>query len=687
MKSESPAKKHHFWILLGLVPLLTLIGVLMVSAKVGGKIDERQADIDKAKKDISAKTNPKPDQLIAQLDKVGTLVGKKQEDLHKENWERQKNLFTWPRNSGVFKALEDKGLKFGDPIPDLTAVFGAFQQPETYQYEFSTIKKGTSGPGTGMADLLAPTQFAGGWQRVLRYVNDFGQMAASKDQIWLILEDMWIQRSLLEGLRSVNTDLATFERVKYEQNGKVIDDPAKGAAVQNKTKRLFRSRNWELALEIVPEGTSYKLTGTLTNISDRLQIMGIGNMMTLNVWLSSAPGAQPMLFKIGGVYLPGKGATKTLKDKDGNTQVVPANVLPIEPLADHALPPGTDLEKLELVRAEQVFDVRTVPIKRIDALVLGQLDSRNAVTPTLLPPRTPPFTKEYVGDPSAETPADGSGLGSGSKGSLGGDRPGPGSGPPGGAIGIEGPGGFPGTPGFPGGAGAAGQKAGGGTLVTVIDGNKKRYIAATEQVRRMPVGLVVVVDQSYMQDVLLALSNSPLRFQITQVTWTRFRKPLDGIGGGSSAGGSGNDIEPGMAGKLNFGGGDPDERGPRPPVNMGSSGGPPRLPGTGGTGLPPGFPGSGSFPGSSSGGYPGSGYPGGGSSVVSESQITSGLVELSVYGIVSLYEKYEAPKPTDAAGAPSTPPSAPNVPTTPVPMDPAPPTNPAPPKMRRRLRA
>ncbi|MBP3958032.1 hypothetical protein J8F10_22480 [Gemmata sp. G18] len=69
----------------------------------------------------------------------------------------------------------------------------------------------------------------------------------------------------------------------------MIDDPAKGAAVQNKTKRLFRSRNWELALEIVPEGTSYKLTGTLTNISDRLQIMGIGNMMTLNVWLSSAP--------------------------------------------------------------------------------------------------------------------------------------------------------------------------------------------------------------------------------------------------------------------------------------------------------------------------------------------------------------------------------------------------------------
>ena len=42
-------------------------------------------------------------------------------------------------------------------------------------------------------------------------------------------------------------------------------------------------------------------------------------------------------------------------------------------------------------------------------------------------------------------------------------------------------------------------------------------------------------------------------------------------------------------------------------------------------------------------------FPGSATSTVSESQITSSLVELSVYGIVSLYEKYtEAPPPANA---------------------------------------
>ena len=41
----------------------------------------------------------------------------------------------------------------------------------------------------------------------------------------------------------------------------------------------------------------------------------------------------------------------------------------------------------------------------------------------------------------------------------------------------------------------------------------------------MPIGIDVVVDQAYQQDVLLAFANSPIRFQITQVTWNRFREP------------------------------------------------------------------------------------------------------------------------------------------------------------------
>ena len=610
MKRESPAKKHHFWILLGLVPLLTLIAVVVVDAKVGGEIDKRQGEIKAANDEIARKNDPKPEKLIKALDKVSGIVNSKQDDLHQTNWNRQKNLFTWPGNSPrVFKPIEEQNLKFGAPLPDLSAIFDELRRPETYQYEYSSLNAaGTNGPGTGMADRVAPTQFLGGWRSVLRHVNDFGQVTVNKDQVWLILEDMWVQRSLLGGVRAVNEEMASFRRV---------DDPAKAPA-QSKTHRVFRNRVWELDLELTPEGPSYRLGGTLTNISDRLQLMGTGNVMTLHVWLSPAATAQPMVFKIGGEFLPGRGATKAIRDKDGKPQVVPANVLQILPVADHVLPAGSVPNDLEIARVEQVFDVRTVPIKRVDALVMGQLgvDARNAGQPLLPPLATTEgglFTEAFVKDPQAATGADG--------------MPEGGMPPP---VTIRPP--TFGGPGEFGGATGARAGIGGGPLALVVDANKKRYLARTPQVRRMPVGMVVVVDQAYLQDVLLALSNSPLRFQITQVAWTRYRGTLDGagIGGAGSTGVGSGGVDSAPVGTVNFGGiGEPGRAPgfgpPRPPIGT----------------APPPYPGS---EGGMSGGYPGSGGP----SAVSDSQITSGLVELSVYGIVSLYEKYEAAKPADA---------------------------------------
>ncbi|MBY0460902.1 MAG: hypothetical protein K2V38_26580, partial [Gemmataceae bacterium] len=201
-----------------------------------------------------------------------------------------------------------------------------------------------------------------------------------------------------------------------------------------------------------------------------------------------------------------------------------------------------------------------------------------------------------------------------------------------------------------------------------------------DQVRRMPAALVVIVDQSLMQDVLLALSNSDLRFQITQMSWTRYRGPLEGLNSNSAGQGPGGSeyiesfssrsgsSEGSRPGGLLLGQ-PPGGRGPGGfPGGPGSGPGPVSIPGGGG---PP-FPGGGSgFPG-------GPGSEGGfGGTLVSESQVTSGLVELTVYGVVTLYEKYEVAKPTD----PNNPdPNAPN-------NGPPAPGNNTPPKSRRRFRA
>ncbi|MCI0704157.1 MAG: hypothetical protein L0241_24125 [Planctomycetia bacterium] len=621
MKKDNALKKHHFWILLGLVPLLALIAVLIINSSVGGKIADKDGEIEKAQKAIPTGT-PKSEGDINRVTKFGDDVASKQGGLWKANWDRQKDFFTWPEHQ-ILKPLEDAylgkrkdlSLKFGDPIPLDPGDLAVFKNTDTYLAQFSNVAPGIAGKGTGMADKIAPTQFRGGWQSVLRHVsaNGWGEKNLTKDQVWLALEDIWVQRSLLSAVQSVNESLAKFERVRYVKDGVVIDDP-KGP--QNDPKRrLFRGRTWEVALEVVKDGNDDRLTGTLTNISNRLQLMGIGNVMTLNVWIDRK--SQPIPFKISGEFLPGKGAMKPVKDKDGKEtgEMVPANVLTIDPLDDHKI---TGLvEEIEITRVEQVFDARTVPIKRIDALALSYPDSRNANAQfhahRLLP----------EAQPTQGTQTDPMGLGGTP------ETPTP--------MGMGFPGGPPTGPGA--GTTTTGRKSGGGSITEILDANKKRYIAITDQVRRMPVGIVLIVDQAYIQDVLLAFTNSPLRFQITQTAWTRFRYTLDNTGFGSSGSepgviySEGGSFQGGIGANI----GEPDpEREPIRPESPPSKLPSVSVPPVGGGSSGPGYPGNPYSP------Y-GSGVP----TIASESQLTSGLVELSIYGIVSLYEKFEVPTPTD----------------------------------------
>ena len=250
-------------------------------------------------------------------------------------------------------------------------------------------------------------------------------------------------------------------------------------------------------------------------------------------------------------------------------------------------------------------------------------------------------------------------------GAEGGTGSGPGA-PPGGIAGAGPSAGMEGMMGMgrggPGGMAGMGGTAGGaksGPPMAVLDGNKERYIDATDQVRRMPVGIVILVDQMYLQDALVAYANSTLRFQITQYHWKRFRGTLsagntdgypagdEGYGppGGSYGDGGGPGTGSGGKGGA-FGGrndGSSDAGGPGP----GGFGGPP---GSGGFGGPPGSGGFGGFGGMGSGGFGGMGS--GNSSTVSEAQATSGLIELTIYGIVTLYEKYDD-KPPEAVVPPT----------------------------------
>ena len=605
MKKNDTLKKHHFWILLGLVPLFVLIAVLVVTSSVGAEIDKKAAEIKTAEDSLKGK-NPKSDKLLGVLDILTEKVKKKKTSLWEQNWERQAPIYTWPKFNPQLQAVEKANLTFGEKIPEENFTRDQFKLPEVYLAEYSNENKALKQPATrGMALSVAPTEFRGGWDRVLRHVTKtgWGPGAPSSEQIWLLMEDIWVQRSLLDAVRSVNTQFGAFTRVEFKPDGKtVVDDPR---------RRRFESRTWAVELEVKEKDSKTVLTGRLINLTNRLQLMGMNNTMILKVWLTKGKEVRPFEFKIGSEFLPGVGALKP----DGKT---PANVLDIVPTEDHIIPPSLavgGVNTIEIDRVEQVFDTRTVPVRRIEALALGFTDSRHAGSQLVMPRVTDVLFKGFKEGETTGGNTTGLPAGMGDSSIV----------PPGGMgmTGLDGR--------TPGGSDASTDStlSGGGTLETRIDANRKRYIQVTDQVRRMPVAIAVIVDQAHMQEVLLAFANSPLRFQITQVTWKRFR---DKLGGTSTGFGTGSTSDPDV--ELS-GRGDIGALGP--PPGMGGIGiGPRPMPG--GTDiLPPGSPlGPPGGMGIMNPYSPASGTV----TTVSESQLTSGLVELSVYGIVSLYEKY-----------------------------------------------
>lgn len=644
--NKDALKKHHFWILFGLIPLLVLIAVILVTSGVGAAIEAKRADIKKAQDDLNAKKNPKSNPLLALMDEQRKSLEKKKGDLWKENWERQigigpdgkqdpaKNLLRWPKSDKLapfnYTAdyLTDKNqLKFGDKIilagqaqVNMNQEYNEFKRRDVYLAEFSdrALGKDRSYTGRGMADTVVPTVFDRGWERTLRYVTipesgtttGWGDAELRWEPLWLALEDIWVQRAMLAAVRQVNLDVGTF-KLKERR-----DQTTGNALKDNPFDRTFRSRLWEVDLKVERREADgrYLVTGKLRNLSAKLQIFGEqtaqgGRPLVLRVGLTPDPKGPTFDFKIGGNVIAG-GAEMT--------------VLPTD---EHLIQVG--VTPTEINRVEQIFDAATVPVRRIDRLVLGFRDSRHAARPLVMPP-FPAYEAEAAAaaNVSAEgTPGnlmggdpDGEGRGSGDRSRM------------------------------MGGAGGSALE-GGGTLKTVIEGNRKRYIETTKQVRRMPVAISLITDQAYIEDVLLAYANSPLRFQITQVTWQRFRgtlaasAPAAGPAGGGAKGGVGR-------------GGfedDPDEGPARISGGIGGSKGGGFSLGAPSALVPGGLGGAAPPPYSGGGSPAGYGGLGGG---VSEGQLTAGLIELSLYGIITIYEKYDPVAAGVAAPAPAETPKA-----------------------------
>ncbi|MFL5343058.1 MAG: hypothetical protein ACJ8F7_23240, partial [Gemmataceae bacterium] len=339
-----------------------------------------------------------------------------------------------------------------------------------------------------MADIIKPTSYTPDWKTVLAPVEWSDRVAPSSEEVWLSVEDMCVRREVLRVLHDANEMLAEFQ-------------PADAGTTKLPFTRKFKSRLWELELTLDRKDRDYVFRGKLKNVSGRFQQI---YEMDLYVWVqdkhSNTDWPKPVTLKI-------------LQDKLSAGEEL---TLPETKATGVNAPTG-------LFRVEQVLNARTVPIKRLTNLTLG-LNAGHRLADRKL------AMAKFSQPKEGEKPA-GDASSTDSRGPSGGK-------------------GAPMTPMNMGGSGSGiGSYGGGGASDADRTPNgltRARYVEVTDQVRRMPVALVVTVDQSDVPDLLVSLENTHrMRFQVTQYHWQRMHGMLStptqsGAGSAPAASGSGS---------------------------------------------------------------------------------------------------------------------------------------------------
>jgi hypothetical protein len=529
-------KKHHFWLLLIPVAIALLLAWIGLFTEVPDAISGTKEKYEQEKKkfaDVKGKARKQANEYkknVGELDKT-------KNKMWQQGWLEEKEVFVWPQprkndrgetiGYSAVQLRDVENLKFGAPIPEKpNSTLSQFRERKVYGAEYEELVKS-----------VEPIQFRGGWELVLRPARF--PLSPTSEDAWLAMEDLWVERALLQAVHGVNVAASRLRAVPPAEGAK--DDPR---------RRTFESRIWRLELAAVDKGNKFVLQGKLTNVSPRLQVMGVDNKMTLKVWLSKQ-AKEAFVYEVEGDPLAA-GEERDIKVLEGHTipegQVRPAD--------------------LSLEKVEQEFDPRTAPVKVIEAVALGRLSDRNH-TLTL---KMATFSKK-----EAEKEVE--------KGTAEGPR-GTGSSPLGSPPGISSPG--ISSPPMTGNTGTSPGETGTGPKPTSQNGlERSRYIDVTEQVRRMPVALTIVTDQSYEKDILEALANMKLRFQTTQFHWNRFHQGVDYRGGSTGAAPMGGEF----------------------PTPSGQSRGP---------------------------------------SNSRTDQFSANLMQLSVYGLISIYEKFPDEKGKDA---------------------------------------
>ncbi len=532
----------------------------------------------------------------------GDYHSKHKDSVWRKAWENQALLVKWPPRTQFFYFQEewDRARSFKEwkdrisaneeqltlALSDYKNILYARQFEDLYDMlapvEFKGGKAGfdqmmlppndATGGGGGPGPGFAPGAGAGG-QGAISPKTLFTD-TPTLEEAWLAQEDFWIKREVLRSISQTLGDLAEMAEVKLDAKEK------KEGFFQH---RRFRNKTWEIDL-LFAKNDEGKITvspeSTIKNIDKSRRVLYLANPRTHGgiVFRLQQGTIEPYYLEIKGEPLAYNGSTK-IKESHSFDRI----------------------DLTQKFTMEQTFDWAYCPVRRIDDIRLGVHSHRTAIVTQLKPnPNFLAVNRPGPGGPGGGFPP--------------GAPPGP---APGGAPVLQ-PGAPPPGPGGPG-AVAPGDPA----ANPVTEPNKlikNRYISATDQCRLVPLGLVLIVEQEHIHEILTNLTSSMLRFQITQVQVQHVRNVQSQEALDEAAAGPGTTPGAGPAAPVR------PAPGPMPP----------------GPGERRGFRGRRSMEMRQPGGPPGPGpmaQPPGVTATGNEAD--PNLVELTVYGIASLYERFD----------------------------------------------
>jgi hypothetical protein len=588
--------KHRFWIGLGLFVPLWLVAWLVLWLTVSDEVTKTKEAYAKSLKDIETVKDPKTTFYTTPMtEKKGKLTGRK-ETLWVEVWNTQSNIpIEWPTNDKAPQLAKLASAPFMSPINDDAAlgITGTSARQEFRDVIYEEYRNAKRDEFTRLAGPISMD-----FESVIEMppIAENRQHLPTDEEIWLTQENVWVKRELLRIIRNTIDTIAYFHPV--EPSGKEEPLPEKTVA-----RRRYRNSNWELEL-LLKRGDNNRLliskTSTLKNVNRAKRTMLLRDVQ---IWVTQTSATDPNKLVPGPVI-------KIQGEPVPWNQKVPIG-------AEDVRVDNYTFSEKQPIWATQYFTWSTTPIKQIDTMLLGYQSSRTAFQ-ELRSYKGEDTTADAAAAAPAAAPAStaaATATNTGAAAAAGAPAPAPGAAP-----------------------------AAGGKNQSPLGIDPKRYIQVTGQVRRIPVGLVLVIDQEYIEDLMAQFVNSRLRFQPTQVQWQQDTRglrppeeaPKDGerrpnIAGMPRPGGPGGLIPPppgvGMPEGPMMGGAGP---GPGVGMMMGMQNRMASMMMGGGMQpigmMPGGIPGVSPVPGQST---PGTGE-----------ETDPNLVEFALYGIISLYDRF-----------------------------------------------